>query len=149
MPAATAVSRLRPGAREYRVAVASARWFSPVSLGLVVLGGAVGVAARAALIVPLDGTHPLVVPAVTLAINLLGSLLLGVIVGWLDDRHARWRVLLGTGVMGGFTTYSAFAVAVAALVQDGQAGVGLAYALATVLGGALATFAGIRLGARA
>ena len=142
MPAATAVSRLRPGAREYRVAVASARWFSPVSLGLVVLGGAVGVAARAALIVPLDGTHPLVVPAVTLAINLLGSLLLGVIVGWLDDRHARWRVLLGTGVMGGFTTYSTLATDNVTLAHASPM-IALAYGVGTVLIGGLASAVGI------
>ena len=132
--------------------MARAGWFSPAALVLVIVGGAVGVAARALLVVPLtvgSAVHPLAVPAVTLGINLVGSLLLGVIIGWLDDRHPLGRLFLGTGVMGGFTTYSAFAVAVAALVQDGQAGVGLAYALATVLGGALATFAGIRLGARA
>lgn len=147
MPAATAVSRLRPGAREYRVAVASARWFSPASLGLVVLGGAVGVAARAALIVPLDGTHPLVVPAVTLAINLLGSLLLGVIVGWLDDRHARWRVLLGTGVMGGFTTYSAFAVQAVSTFTAAPV-VGLALMAVSLFGGVLAAAAGLLVGRR-
>jgi protein CrcB len=88
------------------------RWFSPVALVLVILGGMIGVAIRAAVVVPLGAVnpHPLVVPAVTLVINLVGSLLLGVIVGWFADRHPRARLFLGTGVMGGFTTYSAFAV---------------------------------------
>jgi CrcB protein len=88
------------------------RWFSPVALVLVILGGMIGVAIRAVVVVPLalSNPHPLVVPAVTLVINLVGSLLLGVIVGWFADRHPRARLFLGTGVMGGFTTYSAFAV---------------------------------------
>ena len=50
---------------------------------LVIVGGAVGVAARALLVVPLtvgSAVHPLAVPAVTLGINLVGSLLLGVII---------------------------------------------------------------------
>ena len=63
---------------------------------------------RAALLLPID--DPAVIPWVTVAINALGSLLLGVVVGWLDGRHPRARAFLGTGVLGGFTTYSAFAV---------------------------------------
>jgi CrcB protein len=73
------------------------RWFSPVALVLVILGGMIGVAIRAAVVVPLGAVnpHPLVVPAVTLVINLVGSLLLGVIVGWFADRHPRARLFLG------------------------------------------------------
>ncbi len=77
-------------------------------LGLVVLGGAIGVLVRAALLLPV--TDPAIVPWVTLGINAVGSFLLGVVVGWLDDRHPRARVFAGTGVLGGFTTYSAFAL---------------------------------------
>ena len=57
-------------------------WFSPSVLLIVIVGGAVGVALRAAVVVPLGGlSHPLVVPAATLAINLVGAFLLGIIVG--------------------------------------------------------------------
>lgn len=127
--------------------VASARWFSPVSLGLVVAGGAVGVAARAVLVVPLAGTHPIIVPTVTMIVNLSGALLLGVIVGWLDDRHPRWRILLGTGVMGGFTTYSAFAVQVVSTFTAAPI-VGLALMAASLFGGVLAAAAGLVIGRR-
>lgn len=72
------------------------------------LGGAVGVVVRAVLIIPV--TDPSLVPWVTAGINVVGSFLLGVVVGWLDDRHLRARAFAGTGVLGGFTTYSAFAV---------------------------------------
>jgi CrcB protein len=134
--------------RPYREGVALARWFSPGALIVVILGGAVGVAARAALVVPLSaGTHPLVVPAVTLAINLLGSLLLGVVVGVLGDRRPRLRLFLGTGLLGGFTTYSAFAVQVVSTSSAAPI-VGLALAAVSVFGGVVAATAGLMLAGR-
>lgn len=121
---------------------------SPVALTLVVAGGAVGVAARSLIVVPLTGAaHPLVVPAVTLGVNLLGSLLLGLIVGWLDDRHPRARLFLGTGVMGGFTTYSAFAVQ-SVTTATASPYVGLALIAVSVFGGVLAAALGLALGRR-
>lgn len=126
----------------------SSRWFSPVALVLVIVGGAAGVAARAALTVPLSsGTHPLVVPAVTLGINVLGSLLLGVIVGWLDDRRPGLRLLLGTGMMGGFTTYSAFAVQTVTTSSAAPV-VGLALVVVSIFGGVVAGAGGLMLGRR-
>ena len=75
------------------------------------LGGAIGVALRAALLLPLESADSdLVLPAVTLAINVAGSFLLGILVGWAGERHPLFRAFVGTGVLGGFTTYSAFAV---------------------------------------
>lgn len=128
-------------------------WFSPAALAAAIVGGAIGVAARAVLVVPLQHlqdegwTHPLVVPAVTLAINLIGSLFLGVIVGWLDDRHPLARVFLGTGIMGGFTTYSAFA-AQAVTTSSGSPFVGLALVAVSVFGGVLAAAWGLAIGRR-
>lgn len=126
------------------------RWFSPVALVLVIVGGAVGVAARAALVLPFSatGTHPLVVPAVTLVINLAGSMLLGLLVGALDERMPRLRAFAGTGVMGGFTTYSAFAVH-AVTTASAAPVVGLALVAVSLFGGALAAAAGLALGRRA
>jgi len=124
------------------------RWFSPAALLLVMAGGAAGVAARALLTVPLTGpSHPLVIPAVTLGINLLGSLLLGVVIGWLDDRHPRARLFLGTGMMGGFTTYSAFAVQ-SVTVSTASPLVGLTLIALSLFGGALAAAVGLGLGRR-
>ena len=123
------------------------RYFKLVLI-LVICGGAVGVAARAALTLPFSaGAHPLLLPALTLVINLVGALLLGVVVGALDDRHPRWRSFLGTGVMGGFTTYSAFAVHV---VTTGSSAplVGLLLAAVTIFGGTLAGAVGLALGRR-
>ncbi|WP_255266063.1 fluoride efflux transporter FluC [Microbacterium hominis] len=126
-----------------------ARRFSLVALLLVIVGGMVGVALRAVVVVPLTaaGLHPLVVPAATLVVNLIGSLLLGVIVGWLADRHPRARLFLGTGVMGGFTTYSAFAVQ-AVTTATASPFVGIALIVVSLFGGVLAAVAGLAVGRR-
>ncbi len=58
----------------------------------------------------------LALPAATLAVNVLGSFALGAVVGWLRDGRPLVRAFLGAGVLGGFTTYSSFAVQTAVLV---------------------------------
>lgn len=120
------------------------------SLAIVFAGGAVGTLAREALSVafpPVDG-----VSYTTLAINVAGAFLLGVLLETLarrgpDHGHRRTlRLLLGTGVMGGFTTYSALATDTARLLRDGAVAPALLYALGTVVVGAAATWAGIAAG---
>ncbi|GAA1710500.1 CrcB family protein [Dietzia cercidiphylli] len=119
----------------------------PVAVGLVALGGAVGSALRATVAVMLPGT-PL---GATLAVNVLGAFLLGLVLEWLaasgerlgERRRAGVRLLLGTGVCGGFTTYSAVTEHAAELLWDGDATVAAAYVLVTLLLGALATLAGV------
>ena len=110
----------------------------------VAVGGAVGVLARAAIVAPIGDAA--VVPWVTLAINVAGSLLLGLVVGWLDGRHPRTRAFLGTGVLGGFTTYSAFAVETALWVSTPALAVGLA--AASVAGGVAGAIGGLFIGRR-
>ncbi len=122
------------------------RWFSVRSLILVIAGGALGVALRALLIVPLGaGGHPLVVPAMTGGVNLVGSFLLGVVVARLAGRHPRLQAFFGTGVLGGFTTYSAFAVQA---VTTGTAApvIGLLLIVVALIGGVMAAALGLRLG---
>lgn len=104
---------------------------------LVGAGGAVGTALRAGIAhaVPTDpGTWPWA----TLTVNLVGAFvlpaLLEVIAG-LQHRFVAWRLTLGTGLLGGFTTYSAFAVESVGLLRAGRAGLALAYVALTVLGG--------------
>ncbi|MEJ1154380.1 MULTISPECIES: fluoride efflux transporter FluC [Microbacterium] len=113
-------------------------------LGLVIVGGAVGVLARAAVVVPL-ADEP-VVPWVTLAVNVAGSLLLGFVVGVLGDEYSRWRAFLGTGVLGGFTTYSAFAVHSVQLMPTPLVAISLMGV--SLFAGALAALVGIVLGRR-
>ncbi len=117
------------------------------SLGLVLLGGVLGTAGREAvgLVVPPAGG----VPWATLTVNLLGAFLLGLLLDSLarggPDVGARrhLRLLLGTGLLGGFTTYSALAVDTAALLEAGRAGTATGYALGTVLVGLATTTAGV------
>ena len=119
----------------------------PSALAVVFLGGALGAAAREALTLtfPTAGGFPWTV----FAINISGAFLLGVLLEALARRgpdHGRGRMLrllLGTGVMGGYTTYSSFATDTASLLGNGAAGIGIAYGLGTIVIGGLATWAGI------
>lgn len=80
-------------------------------LGLVILGGALGGMARVALLWPAAGAAtPELTIIVTSAINVVGAFALGLLVGVIGSRHPLARAFLGTGLLGGFTTYSAFAV---------------------------------------
>lgn len=127
------------------------RW---ASIGLVAVGGTVGTAAREALSLAFP-TQASTFPWTIFAINVVGAFALGLLIESLsragDDsgRRRRVRLLLGTGLLGGFTTYSAFAVDAALLLRAGEAAAGLGYAIATLLVGAVATWLGIAVGARA
>ncbi|MDJ0338498.1 CrcB family protein [Cryobacterium sp. PH31-O1] len=124
-------------------------------LGLVFLGGTAGTALREALgvLLPFDVAAGARLPLTTVGINLLGALLLGLLLEALvrrgrDAGGRRYlRLLLGTGLLGGFTTYSALATDSALLLQGGDIPLAVAYALGSVLLGGLATWLGIVLGA--
>lgn len=124
-------------------------WSRPGSVALVFLGGCFGAGVREALTVIVPAAGP--IPTPILIANLLGAFLLGLLLEALirstSRGAARARLLLGTGVLGGFTTYSALALAVAELVIEGQQWIALAYGAGTVIVGALATWAGIAAGA--
>lgn len=119
-------------------------------LVLVGAGGAVGTAARegVTLLVPPLGQFPVA----TFAINLSGALLLGVLLEVLSrggpdhGRRRAVRLLIGTGFLGGFTTYSALAVDTAALLGGDGTLAGVLYAAGTLLLGGAATWFGILIG---
>jgi CrcB protein len=77
----------------------------------------------------------------------LGSFALGVVVGALADRHPLARAFVGTGVLGGFTTYSAFALHTATLLAPAPIAA-VALAVLSVLLGLLAAALGLRLARR-
>ncbi|HKT58122.1 MAG TPA: CrcB family protein [Microbacterium sp.] len=121
------------------------------AIGLVVAGGAVGTLLRylLALVVPAWRGMPLGV----FVINVTGAFVLG----WLLEALTRGgpdqggrriaRLLVGTGVLGGYTTYSTFAVDTDGLLLTSQFGASALYGLATVIVGAAASVAGVAVGA--
>ncbi|HMT51247.1 CrcB family protein [Dietzia sp. UBA5065] len=123
------------------------------ALLLVATGGAAGSASRAAVVLALPGSSA----AATLLVNVVGAFLFGALAEWaagggdpgVERRRRAVRLLLGTGFCGGFTTYSAVAVHGAELVQGSAPVTAAAYALLTLVAGALATVAGVAVAGNA
>ena len=121
-------------------------------LALVAAGGAVGTAARAAITLVVEPVGGF--PVAIFGINVVGAFVLGALLQALALRgpdtggRRTVRLLVGTGVLGGFTTYSALSADSAQLLTDGGLGLALVYGLTTVVVGGLASWAGILLGTR-
>lgn len=84
-------------------------------------------------------------PAGTFVVNLSGGLLMGLLAGWIAGAVAGEpaRLFVGVGVLGGFTTFSAYSIEVVSLIERGQWGAGLGYALASVVGSVAACALGL------
>lgn len=112
-------------------------------LGVIAAGGVIGALARAGAQVAVPH-RPGEFPWATFAVNVAGCLLIGVLMAMLAARpaHPLTRPFLGVGVLGGFTTFSAYAVDAQRLLTDGAAGTAGLYLAATVLGALAAVAAG-------
>lgn len=87
-------------------------------------------------------------PWATLGVNLLGSFAMGLLAGWLARYGTfgeSWRLLLGVGLLGGFTTFSAFSLEMVQLIQRGAVAQAGLYAAASVLGGIAGLFLGLAM----
>ncbi|WP_210072754.1 MULTISPECIES: CrcB family protein [Microbacterium] len=110
-------------------------------VGLVAVGGAIGTAARAGLTLAFgEDLGPALVPV----INVVGAFAIGVLYGWRarmpeSSRAQRVQLFIGTGILGGFTTYSSLAVESADLAL-------LWWGVATVIAGTVAAWGGVLLG---
>lgn len=115
---------------------------------LAAAGGAIGALARWGI----AGTMPSGGwPWPTLTVNLVGCLLLGVLIGTLAERRPdlTWpRTFLGAGVLGGFTTFSAFAMETVDLARGGAPLAAGVYVLVSVAGGVASVVLGLRAAQR-
>ena len=88
-------------------------------------------------------------PFGTLTVNILGGLLMGVLAATLALRgeadQERWRVLLGVGLLGGFTTFSAFSLEVALMIERRDWASAFGYSTLSVVASVAALFAGMML----
>ncbi|MCX5521238.1 fluoride efflux transporter CrcB [Kaistia defluvii] len=89
-------------------------------------------------------------PWATLTVNVIGSCVMGMLVGYLAFRGgAHWtqhaRLFLATGVLGGFTTFSTFSLDVVMLLERGETGSAALYAGSSLIVSVLALFAGLLL----
>ncbi|MFJ3490163.1 fluoride efflux transporter FluC [Leifsonia aquatica] len=121
------------------------------SVLLVFVGGALGTTVRYLISSAVPSVYGL--PVATFGINVLGAFVLGWLLEALalrgpdEGRRRSVRLFVGTGILGGFTTYSAFAVDTDGLIVAQNVGGSILYAVATIAVGALASLAGIALGA--
>jgi len=119
------------------------------SVAWVFLGGGIGSALRYGVgRVSLAWIGPSF-PAGTLAVNVVGCFAMGALAEWLALHDAGVsqdvKLFLTTGILGGFTTFSAFALDTAALWQRGEAGTALLYVLASLVLSVAGLFAGMAL----
>ncbi len=86
-------------------------------------------------------------PFGTLGVNIIGCFFIGLVFGLADKGNLtnEWRLFLATGLIGGFTTFSAFSNETVTLLRDGQLWYASAYITTSVLIGLLATFIGISI----
>ncbi len=115
----------------------------------VFLGGGLGALARYGVGIASLRAFGTGWPYGTFAVNLIGGFLMGVLVTSLALRGAddqeRWRVLIGVGVLGGFTTFSAFSLEVARMIETRALAAAALYSLVSVLLSVAALFAGMML----
>ena len=128
--------------------------YSPVLASLnVALGGAIGAVLRYQLGRGMTWwLGPQMVslfPWATLAANAVGSLAMGLLAGWLAVRSSgegeQMRLLLGVGLLGGFTTFSAFSLEMALLIERGQFLFAALYAILSFALGISALMVGLNL----
>ena len=123
----------------------------PACLALVAAGGCAGTLVRATLerAWPASPGH---LPVTTLALNVVGALALGLLLGALGEGRPRLRLALGTGVLGGLTTHSTFILESHRLLTSGGDGghpvLGTAYLVGSMVAGLVAAGLGLWLAGR-
>ncbi|MFC5586033.1 fluoride efflux transporter CrcB [Nitratireductor kimnyeongensis] len=115
---------------------------------IVAAGGAIGASLRHLTGLAAMRLLGLAFPWGTLTVNLVGSFVMGAFVEWLARRagaSSELRLFMATGLLGGFTTFSAFSLDVAVLWERGEGFLAASYVFVSVCGAIAALFAGLYL----
>src|SRR5471030_1452292 len=115
---------------------------------LVFIGGGLGSTLRHTVNVVCARCIGTAFPYGTFIINISGSIAMGLIAGYLafkGEASQPWRLFLMTGILGGYTTFSAFSLDAALLYERGEIGLALFYVLGSVVFSILGLFAGLAL----
>jgi len=115
---------------------------------IVFLGGGIGAALRHGVNLATARLLGTAFPYATLFENVTGSLVMGVLAGYFafkGDISQGWRLFLTTGILGGYTTFSAFSLDTALLYQRGELALAALYVLASVALSIGGLFAGLAL----
>ena len=115
---------------------------------LVFIGGGLGSTLRHTVNMASARTLGTAFPWGTFLINITGSTVMGLIAGYLAFKGAAsqpWRLFLMTGILGGYTTFSAFSLDAALLYERGELGLALLYVLGSVVLAIAGLFAGLAL----
>lgn len=115
---------------------------------MVFIGGGIGAALRHGVNLGTARLFGTSFPYGTLTVNIVGCLVMGLLSGYFafkGDVGQHWRLFMTTGILGGFTTFSAFSLDVALLYERGEIGLAATYILASVVVSLVAVFAGLAL----
>jgi CrcB protein len=126
----------------------SGRRMSVINYLLVFFGGGLGASLRHTVNMACAKTFGTAFPYGTFIINISGSIVMGLIAGYLAFRGEatqHWRLFLMTGILGGYTTFSAFSLDSALLYERGALGLAAFYVLGSVAFSIAGLFAGLAL----
>lgn len=120
---------------------------TPAEITLVALGGACGATLRFLVGRLSEIFLTALFPFATLSINILGCFVIGIVaeISARGGLSSDTRLLIVTGILGGFTTFSAFGLETITLLRSGHVGLALSYIATSVIGGCAATYIGINL----
>ena len=121
----------------------------PLNILLVAVGGAFGSVMRYLTGVWAGRLIGLKFPYGTLTVNVLGGLLMGILIGTLalrgGENQERWRIFIGIGVLGGYTTFSSFSLEAVMLIERRDYVTAAGYVLGSVILSIAGLFAGLAL----
>jgi CrcB protein len=115
---------------------------------IVFVGGGLGAALRHGVNIASARAWGTAFPYGTMTVNVVGSLVMGALAAYFafkGDATQNWRLFLATGILGGFTTFSAFSLDAVLLYERGEAGLAAVYVVASVALSIGALFAGLAL----